>query len=57
MNGSFTGDAEIVQTHAMKIRIDVTVSDPPLERILNILKWFAQIFFNLARSRSDMVSH
>ena len=35
----------------------MTVSNPPLERILNILNWFVQIFFNLTGPKSNMVSH
>jgi hypothetical protein len=52
-----TRDAEIVQSHAVKVGIDMTVSNPPLERILNILHWFAQILVNLAGPKSDMISH
>jgi hypothetical protein len=40
----------------MKIRIDMTVSNPPLERILDVLGWLAQILINLACPKSDMIS-
>jgi hypothetical protein len=52
-----TRDAKIVQSHAMKVRVNMTVSNPPLERILNVLDWFAQIFINLTRPKSDMLGH
>jgi hypothetical protein len=40
----------------MKIQIDMTVSNPPLERILDVLGWLVQILINLARPKSDMIS-
>jgi hypothetical protein len=41
----------------MKVQIDMTVSNPPLERIFNILDWFVQILFNLARPKPDAIGH
>jgi hypothetical protein len=52
-----TWDAEIVQSHAIKIRVDMTVSNPPHQRVFNILDSFAQILFNLACPSSDMIGH
>jgi hypothetical protein len=46
-------DAEVIQRHTIKVRIDVTVSHPPLERILHVLDWFAEIRVNLACPRSN----
>ena len=47
----------MVQSHVVKVQIDMTVSNPPLERILNIFDWFMQILANLAGLKSNMVSH
>jgi hypothetical protein len=52
-----TWDAKIIQCHPMKVRVNVTVRDPPLERLLDILNWFAKIFLNLASPRSGVPSH
>ena len=52
-----TRNTKIVQSHAMKVRVNMTVSNPPLERILNILDWFSQIFVNLACPKSNMLGH
>jgi hypothetical protein len=41
----------------MKVQIDMMVSNPPLERIFNILNWFAQILFNLTHPKPDMIGH
>ena len=41
----------------MKAWIDMTVSNPPLERIFNIFNWFAQILLNLACLKSNMIGH
>ena len=54
---SLTRDAKIVQSHAMKVWVNMTVSYPPLERILNVLNWFVQIFINLTHPISNMPGH
>ena len=41
----------------MKVWIDMMVSNPPLERILDIFDWFAQILLNLACPKSNMIGH
>ena len=35
--------AEVVKGHAMKVRIDMTVGNPPFYRILDIFHWFAKV--------------
>ena len=47
----------MVQSHVVKVQIDMTVSNPPLERILNIFNQFTQILINLTGPKSNMVSH
>ena len=57
INILFTRNAEIVQIHAIKVRVNMTVSNPPLQRILNVFNWFAQIFINLTCLKSDILGH
>ena len=57
INILFTRDAEIVQSHAIKVRVNMTVSNPPLQRILHVFDWFAQIFINLTCPKSDILGH
>ena len=41
----------------MKVRINVTVSNPPLEGLLNVLDWFSKILLQLASPRSNVIGH
>jgi hypothetical protein len=38
-----TGYAEVVKGHAIKVRIDVMVGNPPFHRFLDVLDWFAKV--------------
>lgn len=52
-----TWDAKIIQCHPMKVWVNMTVRNPPLERLLDVLNWFAKILLDLASPRSDMPSY
>jgi len=49
-----TGYAEVVKGHAMKVRIYVTIGNPPFHGLLDVFDWFAKIFSELARPRSNL---
>ena len=42
-----TGYAEVVKGHAMKVRIDMTVGNPPFHRFLDIFDWFVKVLSEL----------
>jgi hypothetical protein len=41
----------------MKVRINVTVGDPPLEWLLDILDWLSKELLDLAGPRTDVVGY
>ena len=57
INILFTRDAEIVQSHAIKVQVNMMDSNLPLQRILKFFDWFVQIFINLTCPKSNIIGH
>ena len=40
-----------------KVQINMAVSDPPLEGVLDVFNWFVEVPVNLTHVRSNIVGH
>jgi hypothetical protein len=52
-----TRNAKVIQSHPMKVGVDMTVCNPPLERVFDMLCWFAKIFFKFTSWESSVLRH
>jgi hypothetical protein len=52
-----TGYTKVVQRHTRRVQINMAVSNPPLEGVLDIFDRFAEVLVNLTGARSNIVGH